>query len=169
MFQHFAGFVVARSKYILFVLVVIAVVAGLVACRIRCDFTPQSLYDARDGAVRFAEEHKATFGYEDAVVMVAVEATGRNDVLAPDILEWQWTVSNRLQALPHVENVESIAVLQIPRISLADNFALRFTPLIHEFPIDDDAEELIRLRVSRFNRSRKHCWAPTAAPPQSWR
>ena len=150
MFRLFASFVVTRASRIVLVLVGITAVAGYMACHVRFDFTPQSILNSGDGALQFAEQHKATFGYEDALVLLAVEATGTSDVLAAPLLEWQWAVSTQLETIPRVEAVKSIATLTIPVVSFEDGVGLRPAPLIREFPIDNDTEEMVRRRLAGF-------------------
>ena len=145
-----ANVVVGRSKIVLVTLGLLTIVAGLIACQVRFDFTPQSLYDASDGIVRFAEEHKEQFGHEDALLLAIVQAVGTDDALAAKLLNWQSAVSTELKTLPHVDDVVSIASLEVPVLSLRDGFEFRPAPLIREFPVDDETEQAVRRRIAKL-------------------
>src|SRR5262249_30823642 len=80
----------------------IASVAGALpfAPRLAFDFTPQAIYRGNDALVNFSEEFKQTFGYDEAVVLVVLEATGAEDVLDEKALQWQRDIAGDFEKIP---------------------------------------------------------------------
>src|SRR5688572_1369026 len=67
----------------------LAAIAGWFALRVEFDFSPQAFFAGRNDLVEQSEHAKATFGYEDATLMLLLEATSEADVLAAPALNWQ--------------------------------------------------------------------------------
>ncbi len=138
-----ADWIVERPKSILAALSVLTAVAAWSATGLRFDFSPQSVYRGQDAFVDFSERHKAMFGHEDAVLLVVLEATGENDVFAPDALFWQRRLGDRLRTLSRVQSVEGLAFLQSPRVG-------RFEPFVRD--TRPDRTTVGRLRRFVFRR-----------------
>ena len=54
----------------------LAFAMGLTISGIDFDFSPQAIYRANDDMVQYAEDFKQTFGYDEAVILIVLEATG---------------------------------------------------------------------------------------------
>ncbi len=116
----------------------IASVAGALplAPRLKFDFSPQAIYRGDDALVGFSEEFKRTFGYDEAVILVVLEATGDEDVLDANALKWQRDIARDFEKIPQVHAVESLATLQVPRLNFT---TLELRPLVEEDHVDADA------------------------------
>lgn len=135
------------------VLTVLALITGAaiaLAVQIDFDFTPQAIFQGQDDIVVFSEKFKETFGYEDAVLLVVIEARGARDVLDRELLTWQAAIGQRLDALPRVVEVQTVPTLKLARWHLFG--ARRFTtgPLVQHYPVDAETEERVRATVARF-------------------
>lgn len=121
-------------------------ILGLLSCSVVCslalarsvqfDFTPQAIYRSNDDLVSYSEEFKRTFGYDEAIVLVVLEATGVHDVLEAEALQWQKDVVVRLQNLSRVFSVESLVTLQAPTLTLS---GMELYPIVAGDPVDDAA------------------------------
>src|SRR5262245_64863344 len=81
LWRRFAEFLVRRPR-VVSVLLVVSVVAALACARgVKFDFSPQAIYRGNDELVSYSEAFKQTFGYDEAVVLVVLEASGAADVL----------------------------------------------------------------------------------------
>jgi hypothetical protein len=141
--RWFAGFLVHHPRLVLGLLVVSVVVALSLAPGLQFDFSPQAIYRGDDELVGYSEEFKRTFGYDEAVILVVLEATGSEDVLTAPALQWQRGIVGDFRKIPRVRTVESVATLQVPRLALA-GLELHLHPLIDAEPIDADAAEKAR-------------------------
>ena len=143
MFARIAGLLVGRPLPVLAALALLTLGAGISASRIRFDFSPHAIFAGNDDLVTYAEEFKATFGYEDALLMVVIEATGTEDVLDRRALTWQGEVAGRLERLPRVESVRSLATLEVPQVNLS-GLSVETVPIVREFPVSYAAEQRVR-------------------------
>ncbi len=123
--------------------------AALKAVHVRFDFSPQAIHQAGDDAVAFAEQFKQTFGYEDSVLMVVLEATGERDVLDVAPLSWQLEAARKLNKLSGVVAVQSVATLQVPQFSLEATGELPIVPIIDQLPVDLATEGRLRRLVAQ--------------------
>ncbi|MBS0264942.1 MAG: MMPL family transporter [Planctomycetes bacterium] len=127
---------------------VIGVLLGLVCLALsqlpalKFEFTPAAIYQGSDDLVAFAEEFKQTFGYDEAICLVVLEAIGPTDVLTAEALQWQRDVAAELQHLPHVHGVESLVTLQGPRATLTGKLELQ--PIVPEGPIESEVADAAR-------------------------
>ena len=120
-----------RHRRTVWVLVAILTLGlGAHARALEFDFSPQAIYAGDDDLQTYAEDFRADFGYEDAVIVVLLEATGEQDVLAPAALTWLRAVGEACARVPHVVEVESIARLAIPRAALSGGADLSPVPLL---------------------------------------
>lgn len=140
-FQRFAAFLVHHPRLVLGLL--LASVAGALPfqSRLKFDFSPQAIYRGNDDLVAYSEEFKGTFGYDEAVVLVVLEATGVEDALAAAALQWQRDVAGDFARIPHVAGVEALPTLQVPGATLT---GIALKPLIAGDPIDADAADRAR-------------------------
>jgi predicted RND superfamily exporter protein len=103
---------------------------GALARDLQFDFSPQALYAGDDDLLTYAEAFRADFGYEDAVVLVLIEAQDAPDALAPPALAWMRRAGAACAEVPHVFEVESVAGLAVPRAALAGGTDLTPVPLL---------------------------------------
>jgi predicted RND superfamily exporter protein len=128
---------------------VIGVLLGLVCIALalmpglKFEFTPAAIYKGSDDLVEFAEDFKKTFGYDEAICLVVLNAVAERDVLDVEALQWQRDIAADLAELPHVLSVESLVTLQGPRASLSGT--LELLPIVAEGQIDADVAESARL------------------------
>src|SRR5579872_5109792 len=108
---------------------------------VQFDFTPQAIYRSNDDLVSYSEDFKRTFGYDEAVVLVVLEATGERDVLDAQALQWQKNVVAGLQNVSRVLSVESLVTLQAPALTLS---GMELFPIVTGDRIDDDTAEKAR-------------------------
>lgn len=125
--RRFAEFLVHHPRLVLGLLVASVAGALPLAPRLQFDFSPQAIYRGDDQMVGYSEEFKRTFGYDEAVVLVVLEATGADDVLDTQALQWQREIARDFEKIPRVHAVESLATLQIPRLNFTK---LELRPLI---------------------------------------
>jgi predicted RND superfamily exporter protein len=132
----------ARHPQVVCGLLIASVLGALaLAPGLRFDFSPQGIYRGDQELVGFSEEFKRTFGYDEAVVLVVVEALGERDVLDARALEWQREIAGDLAKIASVRSVDSLATLEAPRPSLT---GLQLEPLVPPGPIDEDAALKVR-------------------------
>ena len=150
--QQFAEFLLCHPFMIFGGLLPSAFVALFLARDLKFDFSPQSIYRGNDALLTYSEDFKKTFGYDEAVLLILLQATGSDDVLSVPALQWQADTVFDLQTLPSVLRVESVATIEAPRFSIAGP-VLR--PLIDQQIIDEVAAEKLRSTLvdSRLVRS----------------
>ncbi|MGE5194793.1 MAG: efflux RND transporter permease subunit [Deltaproteobacteria bacterium] len=139
--RRFAEFLVHHPRLVLGLLAASVAIALSLARWLTFDFTPQAIYRGDDALVGYSEEFKRTFGYDEAVVLVVLEAEGSADVLSARALQWQRAIATDFQRIPGVRAVESLATLQVPRLTLA---GLELQPLLDAASVDDAAAERAR-------------------------
>lgn len=76
------------------------------------DFTPQQLFRSSSDLLEQRERFAQTFGREDNLVTVMVEAPS---VWTPETLGWMRDRTLALRELPFAKNAESLVTLEIPR------------------------------------------------------
>jgi len=117
------------------------------AATMRFDFAPQAMFASSDDEAAFLDEFNAEFGPEDNVVIVALEATGSNDILHEQALTWLATVHDELSALPETTAVQSIAGLMTRRPVLRPPWVI-VRPAIEELPVDAATANMVRSEVA---------------------
>ena len=140
-YRRFAEFLQQQAGLVLGLLSASVACSLALAPRVQFDFTPQAIYRSNDDLVSYSEEFKRTFGYDEAVVLIVLEATGERDVLDAPALQWQKEIVADLQKLPHVRSVESLVTVQAPRLTLS---GMELHPIVDGDPIDDIAAEKSR-------------------------
>ena len=78
--RKFADLLIHRPRSVLAILVVTALFSAAALPWLRFEFTPAAIYRGHDELVNFAEEFKQTFGYDEVVALVLLQATGEHDV-----------------------------------------------------------------------------------------
>ncbi len=144
-----AEYLIRCRWVILPLLAAVTLAAAAITPGIRFDFTPQAVYTDHDGLVEYSEQFKETFGYEDAVLVVLLEAGGERDVLHADVLSWQARIAGNLATLPSVERVRCVATMKVARPVLRPPWIVP-APLIREFPVDRDTEMRVRAALDLF-------------------
>src|SRR5688572_26411155 len=128
-FRRLADFLLRRAPWVSAALLVSLAGSLAIAMRLPFDFTPQSIYRGDDDLVAYAEEFRRTFGYDEAVVLVVLEAAGTEDVLSSPALRWQSDIAGDLEVVSGVEKIVSLPTVQIPRLTLT---AADVRPLLEE-------------------------------------
>ena len=140
-YRRFAEFLQQHPWLVLALLSASVAVSLALAPRVQFDFTPQAIYRSNDDLVSYSEEFKQTFGYDEAVVLVVLEATGTLDALDAQALQWQKQTVSDLQKLSQVRSVESLVTLQAPSLTMS---GMELSPIVSGGPIDDSAAEHAR-------------------------
>lgn len=149
MIDSLARIVVRRAAWVLAGLLLVTAAASALATQVRFDFSPQSMFTGDDDLVRNAERAKRIFGYEDAVLMVGLEAVGEKDVVDRHVLTWQAAIADEFDALPRVEEVQSLARLKKPQVVLSPKPGTELVPVVRNFPVDRDDEDRLRLLLDK--------------------
>jgi hypothetical protein len=140
-FGRFAGFLVRHPWLVIGLLLASVTIALPFVTGLEFDFSPQAIYRGDDKLVGYSEDFKRTFGYDEAVVLVVLEATGGADVLEAPALQWQRDIAGDFQKIAGVHSVESLPTLQIPRMTLSGP---ELQPLIDGGPVDEAAASKAR-------------------------
>ena len=82
--RRFAEFIVDHPRPIQIGVLVVTLVAAVFAAQLKFDFSPQSVYEGQDELLAFAEQHKNTFGHEDAIIVLSSRQQGRKMFSRPD-------------------------------------------------------------------------------------
>lgn len=144
MTARLAAFLVRRQRGVGLALVVVTAVATVWAVRLEFDFSPRILFAGHGDMYEFSEELKRRFGYEDALVLVALESTGSEDALSPAALNWQHRLSERFRQVTHVERVVGLANLKLPRARLLGRGRVALVPLVDHWPADAETADRVR-------------------------
>jgi predicted RND superfamily exporter protein len=139
-YRRFADFLQCRPWVVLGLLSASVAWSLALARTMKFDFTPQAIYRSNDDLVSYSEEFKRTFGYDEAVVLVVLEATGEFDVLDAPALQWQKDIVADLARVSHVHSVESLVTLHAPALTLS---GMELFPIVAE-RMDDEAAEKAR-------------------------
>ncbi|MCX7426413.1 MAG: MMPL family transporter [Planctomycetia bacterium] len=150
MYARIAEYLIRRRWAILTLLAVATLAAAVVAPRIRFDFTPQAVFSDHDGSVEYCEKFKETFGHNDSVLLVLVEAQGPRDVLDREVLAWQAKTAEDLATVESVRRVSSVATLKVARIVIRRPWVVP-VPLISQWPLDAEGEARVRASLDRFD------------------
>jgi len=149
MFARLARLLVNHPFVVLSTIAVLTLGAALMAVRIEFDFAPQSMLRGSAELKAELEDFKRTFAFEDSVLIVVLEATGKDDVLSPQALSWQVAVAHDIDALDSIDRIDSIATMQTVRRGLGFPPTIEAVPVIEEFPFAPDDDESAE-RVCRF-------------------
>lgn len=124
----------------------LALLAGLVdlgsgALRLRLDPSTESLMPAEGPERELYERTRRLFGSSESLVL----ALAAEDVFEPAVLERVVAVTRRLEAIPEVREVRSLATAQSIRSERGD---LVVAPLLEEIPRSPEALERLRRDVA---------------------
>lgn len=134
--RRFAEVLARRPRLVLGLLIASVVASLALLPLLQFDFSPQGIYRGNDELVGYSEEFKRAFGYDEAVVLVVLEATGQRDVLDAAALQWQRDVAGDFGKIAWVRSVESLATLEGPKLTLG---GLSLEPLVAAGPVDEDS------------------------------
>ncbi len=96
--EWIARTIVQRRVFVLVALFLTLLVAVPFALKITFDFSPEALLASDDSS--FAKRSHEMFGSETRFIVIALEATGDEDIFAPDALNWQYEVALALLKEP---------------------------------------------------------------------
>lgn len=147
--ERLTDWVIDHRVSVIIVLGLVAVASTVIALHIKFDFTPQALFSGNGALTTDAEEFSRRFGFDDSIVLIALEAVGTDDVLAPAALNWQAEVARRLNRDPDVLSVESIPTLEV--LELRGGLlrgTLQPVPLVEALPVDDATADAVRERLA---------------------
>jgi predicted RND superfamily exporter protein len=116
--------------------------AGVLALRIRVDFTVQELFAEADPEIEYLREFNERFGPDDHLLLVLVEA---RDVFAPDVLRFVGELTRRAARLAGVRRVESLTTLS--DLGNTEEGAIDTRPLFGQLPPDSGALAALRVRA----------------------
>ena len=149
----FAEFLLSHPILVFGSLVISALLSLVLARGVKFDFTPQSIYRGNDALLAYAEEFKQTFGYDEGILLVVLQARGNNDCLSVPALQWQLETCEHLNRLPGIIRVDAVATLEVPHFAFRDG--LQLEPLINQRIVDEAAADKVRsaLADSKLVRS----------------
>ena len=124
--------------------------AAVISLSVRFDFTPQAVFAGEDGLVSYLEEFKATFGYEDSVLLIVVRSIDEQDVLSQELLNWQIESEHAFQAVPFVQNVIMLPTFRVPYRSFLARRGVTMVPVARTIPVDEAEENRIREAVDYY-------------------
>ena len=123
-----------RQTLVLILIVVTSVSTGVV--HLRFDFSPQQIYGGQHEAIKFCEEHKQLFRFEDSIAIVLLEARDNQTVMQQDRLRWMQQLAESATGISGVVDVTSLVTLEVPRLNLRQR-ELQWAPLIPERRFND--------------------------------
>ncbi|QEG23832.1 efflux RND transporter permease subunit [Mariniblastus fucicola] len=114
-----AGVIVQRRVLVLVVLFLTLLFAIPWASKITFDFSPEMLLAGDEASV--AARSDDTFGGETRFIVIALAATGEDDVFLPEALSWQYDVTRALLKEPRILKAKGLATIRLPnKISFFD-------------------------------------------------
>lgn len=154
---RFAGFLFRHPLFVFTALLLWAFGSLAIARNLKFDFTPQSIYRGNDALLAYSEEFKQTFGYDEAVLLVVLRATGTSDALSVPALQWQADAADALKLAPGVIRIDSIPTIEVPRFSLAGPV---LEPLLDSADIDAAAADRVRATLAGSDMARQGLLSP---------
>ena len=128
MFESIANFILRFRVPLLVLLALVAGLLGTQAAQVRFDFSPRSIFLTADNDLKFLTEHRETFGNEDGILMVLVEAP---DVFHPTVLQKIDDLSYEFEGLDKIERVLSLSTM---REVQGGPGAIEIRPLFEDLP-----------------------------------
>ena len=141
MFDRIGTLILGGRWVILPLLLVVTVFAASQGLGVRFDFSPRSIFLTGDPEVKFLEAHREVFGDEDAFAIVLLEGP---DVFEPALLELVVELSDRIDAIEHIEQVLSLSTMQ--EISGTPGL-VQVSPLLEELPTTAEEVQALRDKV----------------------
>ena len=87
--------------------------AGYYAQAITFDFSPEVI--VTNGETELVRQAHYKFGKESRFNIVALHATGDQDIFSPEALNWQYETSVRLSELESTSKLKGLATIRVPR------------------------------------------------------
>jgi len=143
-------FAIQRPNLVRCALVVVTVLAGFAATHLEFDFSPQSIFESTGDLLEKSEEHRQAFGYEDSILVVALNSQTERDVVQPETLSWLLTVGRLITDIDSVERVDSIATLSQPKLDFGSGLEWTLVPVLDEPPVNAIQTEQVRLLLDRL-------------------
>lgn len=141
--QWIAGTILQRRVLVLVALFLTLLVAVPWATKITFDFSPEALLGKDDS--EFARRTHEMFGSERRFIVLALAATGDEDIFAPEALKWQYDVTRALVDEPRIRKARGLATIRVPnKVAFFDG--KKYNWLFETR--DHDAESASRLRDS---------------------
>ena len=143
-----ADLIVGHPLIVLALLLAATAVAGYSARKLRFDFNPDAVFSSDNPEIAYAAQFRREFNYDDTVIILGLEALGKENVVTAAALTWQAQMVRDLEHLPKVKRVESLISMQTPRVTLGLNPKLSYEPIIDEVPVSQDTAEVLRERLA---------------------
>lgn len=143
-------FAIRRPNVIRCVLAVVTILSVVAATHLDFDFSPQSVFEGAGDLLEKSEQHRKAFGYEDAILVLALQSQGTRDVVQPEALTWLMTVGQRVANIDSVERCDSIATLSQPQMDVTNGFQWKIVPLLEDAPVTDMQAQQVRILLDRM-------------------
>jgi predicted RND superfamily exporter protein len=143
-----ADLIVGHPLFVLAILLALTAVAGYSARNLRFDFNPEAVFSSKNPEIEYAAQFRREFNYDDTVIILGLEAQGKDNVVSAAALTWQAEMVRDLLHLPNVKRVESLISMQTPRVSLGLNPKLSYEPIIDETPVSEETAGVLRERLA---------------------
>ena len=143
-----ADLIVGHPLIVLAILLAATAVAGYSARNLRFDFNPDAVFSSDNREIAYAAQFRREFNYDDTVIIIGLQALGKDDVVTAPALTWQAQMVRDLEHLPKVKRVESLISMKTPRVTLGLNPKLSYEPIIDEIPVSKETAEVLRERLA---------------------
>jgi hypothetical protein len=143
-----ADLIVGHPPIVLAILLAATAVAGYSARNLRFDFNPDAVFSSDNREIAYAAQFRREFSYDDTVIIIGLQALGKDDVVTAPALTWQAQMVRDLEHLPKVKRVESLISMKTPRVTLGLNPKLSYEPIIDEIPVSKESAEVLRERLA---------------------
>ena len=77
-----ADLIVGHPLFVLAILLALTAVAGYSARNLRFDFNPEAVFSSKNPEIEYADQFRREFGYDETVIIIGLEATGKDDVVS---------------------------------------------------------------------------------------
>lgn len=149
MSSRLADLIVANRWMVLLLVALTTVFAAAQLRNLRFDFTVQALFAGEEEELEFSKQFNDTFAHENNVLVVILEATGTDDVLTPQAIDWQTNFANQLEAIPQIESVVGLSTVRVPRVRLIGRSRIMMVPIVRPDRATDEKEaKLVRAKVA---------------------
>jgi predicted RND superfamily exporter protein len=140
--------IVGHPLIVLALLLATTAVAGYSARKLQFDFNPDSVFSSDDREIVYAGEFRREFNYDDTVIILGLEALGKQNVVTAAALTWQAQMVRDLEHVPKVKRVESLISMQSSRITLGLSPRISYEPIIDEIPVTEETASVLRERLA---------------------
>ncbi len=143
-----ADLIVGHPLIVLGLLLGVTAVAGYSARNLQFDFNPDAVFSSDNPDIAYAAQFRREFNYDDTVIILGLQALGKDNVVTAAALTWQAQMVRDLGHLPKVKRVESLISMQTPRVSFGLDPKLSYEPIIDEIPVTQETAEVLRERLA---------------------